>query len=91
MINNAIELGELPKSYNIMNRVEMPDESVLTVETKEIQIMPPEHQQLVKEIAMEYRIARRGNDRTWQKQYRHLHGAKRSENYKNFKPCRKQR
>lgn len=36
MINNAIELGELPKSYNIMNRVEMPDESVLTVETKEI-------------------------------------------------------
>lgn len=54
MINNAIELGELPRSYNIMNRVEMPDESVLTVETKEIQIMPPEHQQLVKEIAMEY-------------------------------------
>ena len=32
----------------------MPDESVLTVETKEIQIMPPEHQQLVKEISMEY-------------------------------------
>lgn len=54
MINDAILLGELPKSYNLMNRVEMPDESVLTVETKEIQIMPPEHQKLVKEIAMEY-------------------------------------
>ena len=54
MIHNAIELGELPKSYNIMNHVEMPDESVLTVETKEIQIIPPEHQRLIKEIAMEY-------------------------------------
>lgn len=36
MINNAIELGELPKSCTKMNRISMPDESVLTVETKEI-------------------------------------------------------
>ena len=37
-----------------MNRISMPDESVLAVKTKDIQIMPPEHQQLVKEISMEY-------------------------------------
>lgn len=54
MIRNAIELGELPKSYNIMNHVEMPDESVLAVETKEIRIIPQKHQKLIKEIAMEY-------------------------------------
>ena len=53
MINEAITLGELPKSYSIMKRVEMPSESVLKVETKEIQIIPPEHQKLIKEIAME--------------------------------------
>lgn len=54
MIKNAIDLEELPKSYNIMKNVEMPDESVLTVETKEIQIIPPDQQKIIKEIAMEY-------------------------------------
>lgn len=53
MIRNAIELGELPKSYNIMNQVLMPDESVLPVETKEIQIIPPEQEKLIKKLAME--------------------------------------
>lgn len=56
MIRHAKELGELPKSYNILKHVEMPDESVLTVETKEIQNIPPEHQKLIKEIAMEYSL-----------------------------------
>lgn len=31
----------------------MPEESVLSVETKEISIIPPEHEQIIKEIAME--------------------------------------
>jgi len=41
-INHAIDLDELPKSYKIMKRVILPAESVLPVETKEIQIIPPE-------------------------------------------------
>ena len=31
----------------------MPEESVLPVETKEISLIPPEHEQIIKEIAME--------------------------------------
>ncbi|MFR2371301.1 MAG: hypothetical protein ACLS8T_27045 [Anaerobutyricum sp.] len=31
----------------------MPEKSVLPVETKEISIIPPEHEQIIKEIAME--------------------------------------
>lgn len=54
MIKMAINLGELPKSYSVMNQVEMPNESALPIETKEIQIIPPEHQRIIKEIAMEY-------------------------------------
>ena len=54
MIKNAITLGELPKTYNILNQVEMPAESVLPVETKEIEIIPPDQQLIIKEIAMEY-------------------------------------
>lgn len=54
MIRSAIELDELPKSYNVMKKVELPDESVLVIETKEIQIIPPEHERIIKEIAMEY-------------------------------------
>ena len=53
MINDAIKMGELPKNYPVMNQVEMPDESVLSVKTKEIQIIPSEHQKIIKEIAME--------------------------------------
>lgn len=54
MIRNAITLGELPKTYSILNQVEMPAESVLPVETKEIEITPPDQQLIIKEIAMEY-------------------------------------
>lgn len=54
MINSAIKFGELPKNYNIMNQVTMPSEASLSIETKEIQIIPPEHQQIIKKIAMEY-------------------------------------
>ncbi len=44
MIKTAISLGELPKNFSdILNRVIMPEESVLPVETKEISIIPPEH------------------------------------------------
>ena len=54
MIKTAISLGELPKNFSdILNRVIMPEESVLPVETKEISIIPPEHEQIIKEIAME--------------------------------------
>ena len=54
MIRTAISLGELPKNFSdILNRVIMPEESVLPVETKEISIIPPEHEQIIKEIAME--------------------------------------
>lgn len=54
MINEAITLGELPKSYSILKQVEMPEESVLPIETKKIQIIPPEHQHIIKDVAMEY-------------------------------------
>ena len=54
MIKTAISLGELPKNFSdILNRVIIPEESVLPVETKEISIIPPEHEQIIKEIAME--------------------------------------
>ena len=54
MINSAIEMGELPKSYNIMKQVTMPDESALTIATKDIQIISEEHQEIIKKVAMAY-------------------------------------
>lgn len=54
MIRNAVMLGELPKNYgDIMKQVIMPEESVLPIETKEITLIPSEHEQIIKEIAME--------------------------------------
>lgn len=52
MIKHAKETGELPKSYEIMKRVEMPAESVLQVKTKDIEIISPEHIPIIEEIAM---------------------------------------
>ena len=54
MINSAIEIGELPKNYNIMKQVTMPDESVLKVKTKDIQILTNTHQEIIKQTAMAY-------------------------------------
>lgn len=36
-----------------MKQVIMPEESVLPIETKEITLIPSEHEQIIKEIAME--------------------------------------
>lgn len=52
MIKHAKETGELPPSYNIMKDVELPDESVLAVQTKEIEIIPEKYVPIIKEIAM---------------------------------------
>ena len=53
MIRHGIETGELPKSYDkILNSVEIPAGDDLEVETKEIQVIPPEHERIIKEIAM---------------------------------------
>lgn len=44
----------MPNNFaDILNRMIMPEESVLPVETKEISIIPPEHEQIIKEIAKE--------------------------------------
>lgn len=54
LIKHGIETGELPSSYDkILKTVDVPAEDELEIETKEIQIISPEHQQLIKEIAME--------------------------------------
>lgn len=52
MIKHAKDTGELPLTYNIMKMVEMPDESALAVQTKEIQIIPDEYLPIIKEIAL---------------------------------------
>lgn len=52
MIKHAKETGELPKSYEIMKRLEMPAESVLQVKTKDIEIISPEHIPIIEEIAL---------------------------------------
>ena len=54
MIRHAIETGELPKNYDkILKTLDVPAEDELEVETKEIQVIPPEHERIIKEIAME--------------------------------------
>ncbi len=54
MIKTAISFNELPKNFaDILNQVLMPEESVLPVKTREISIIPPEHEQIIKELAME--------------------------------------
>lgn len=53
MIRHGIETGELPKSYDkILKTVDIPAEDDLEVETKEIQFIPPDHERIIKEIAM---------------------------------------
>lgn len=53
MIRHGIETGELPKSYDkILKTVDIPAEDELEVETKEILVIPPEHERIIKEIAM---------------------------------------
>ena len=54
MITTVKDLGELPRSYNILSHVEIPDESVLPIKTKKIQVIPSEHETIIKQIAMEY-------------------------------------
>ena len=52
MISFGIEMKDLPKSYDPLSIVELPDESVLEVKTKEIEIMPDEYLPKFKETAM---------------------------------------
>ena len=52
MISFGIEMKDLPKSYDPLSIVELPDESVLEVKTKEIEIMPDEYLPKFNETAM---------------------------------------
>jgi Site-specific recombinase XerD len=52
LIRHAKETGELPLTYNIMNSVELPDESVLPVKTKQMKRISDQFLPLIKEIAM---------------------------------------
>ena len=52
MISFGIEMKDLAKSYDPLSIVELPDESVLEVKTKEIEIMPDEYLPKFKETAM---------------------------------------
>lgn len=52
MINHAKKVGELPKSYSVMDQVLMLEESSLENKTKEIEIIAPEHIPIIEEIAM---------------------------------------
>lgn len=54
MIHHAMDTGELPSSYDkILKTVEIPAEDELEIETKEIMVITPEHQKIIKQIAME--------------------------------------
>lgn len=53
MIRYGINMKDLPKTYDPLALVELPDESVLEVKTKEIEVIPDEYLALFKKTAME--------------------------------------
>ena len=52
MIRHGKNEKDLPDSFNPFSTVELPDESAVGVKTKSIQIIPDEHLDLLKEIAL---------------------------------------
>lgn len=52
LISFGINMKDFPKNFDPLALVELPDESVLEVKTKEIEIMPDEYLPKFKEVAM---------------------------------------
>lgn len=52
MIRFGISMKDLPKSYDPLSLVELPDDSVLQVKTKEIEIIPDKYLPAFTEVAM---------------------------------------
>lgn len=52
MITFGVERGDLPKDYDPLKTVELPDEDALNVKTKEIEIIPDDQVERFKKVAM---------------------------------------